>query len=221
MRAMILAAGKGTRLAPLTDKTPKPMLPLAGVPLIERQVKALAAAGVEQIVINPHHLSEKITDHLGDGARFGIEVRYSHEHQILETGGGIVKALPLLDYQPFWLLNGDIWTDFPFDTLPQKPASPDLAHLVLTPRPASRAKGDFTYADGRVLERGHDYVYCGIAALDPALFAGIDPTFFSLRDLYFEAINQQRLSAQVHLGQWHDIGTPEEYRALAAKLESA
>lgn len=218
MRAMILAAGKGSRLAPLTDTTPKPMLELGGQPLIQWQVEALAAAGVTELVINLHHLGEQIRGHLGNGGAYGLQIQYSEEVELLETGGGIVNALPLLQHEPFWLLNGDIWTDFDFKRLPAAPTTPDLAHVVLTPTPGYRDQGDFDYANGRVTQRGNGFVYCGIAVLSAALFDGVDLAHFSLRDLYFELIQRGQLSAQVHQGVWHDIGTVAQYRALAAQL---
>ena len=221
MRAMILAAGKGTRLAPLTNTTPKPMLALAGKPLIEWQVEALVIAGVTDIVINLHHMGQQISTYLGDGSAYGVRIQYSHEQTLLETGGGIVNALPLLGHEPFWLLNGDIWTDFSFASLPPAPTPPDLAHIVLTPTPGYRERGDFDFAAGRVTRRGSDYVYCGIAVLSPQLFDGVDIQHFSLRDLYFGLIGKRQLSAQVHTGTWHDIGTLEQYQALAAQLASA
>lgn len=218
MRAMILAAGKGSRLAPLTHATPKPLLELGGKPLIQWQVEALAAAGVTEVVINLHHLGEQIRAHLGSGGSYGVTIQYSEEEELLETGGGIVNALPLLKHEPFWLLNGDIWTDFDFTDLPAAPEAPDLAHIVLTPTPAYRERGDFEFADGRVTRRGNSYVYCCIAALSPDLFEGIDLAHFSLRDLYFDLIKSRQLSAQVHTGVWHDIGTVAQYRALADQL---
>jgi len=220
MRAMILAAGKGTRLAPLTDNTPKPMLELAGKPLIEAQVMALSQAGVTEIVINLHHLGEQISNHLKGGAQFGVNIRYSREPELLETGGGIVKALPLFDNEPFWLLNGDIWTDFDFRTMPRQPNAQDLAHIVLIPTPSYRSAGDFEFADGHVTGRGDSYVYGCIAVLTPQLFADADTAAFSLRDTYFDLIPRGKLGAQIHHGQWQDIGTVEQYHALAATLAS-
>ena len=221
MKAMILAAGKGTRLQPLTDTTPKPMLPLGDKPLIQWQIEALARAGVSEIVINLHHLGDQIEHHLGDGSAFGVKVQYSREQQLLETGGGILRALPMLGDQPFLLLNGDIWTDFDFATLPPEPTPPDLAHIVLTPTPASRNSGDFEFAGGRVTGRGAPYVYCCIAVLSPALFAGMDEAHFSLRDLYFELVSAGRLSGQLHQGVWRDIGTVSEYRALCDEISAS
>ena len=213
---MILAAGRGTRLAPLTDTTPKPMLPVGGRPLIEWQVQALQAAGVSEIVVNLHHLGEQIATHLGDGHRFGVRIQYSREQTLLETGGGIVNALPLLGSETFWLLNGDIFTDFDLSTLPTALAPGDRAHLVLTPTPAYRETGDFECQAGRITARGPTYVYCGIAVLSPTLFSGLSSTHFSLRDLYFDNLAQGRVSAQIHEGEWHDIGTLAQYEALKA-----
>lgn len=218
MRAMILAAGKGTRLAPLTDSTPKPMLPVAGKPLIEWQVESLARAGVTECVINLHHLGDQIERHLGNGERFNVQVFYSYEAELLETGGAIVKALPWFRNDPFWLVNGDIWTDFDFSTLPRRPDNDDLAHLVLTPTPDYREAGDFEFSDGRITGRGDTFVYCGIALLHPALFAAQTQRHFSLRDLYFELIASGRLAAQVHTGGWYDIGTLAQYQALQTTL---
>ena len=215
---MILAAGKGTRLAPLTDHTPKPMLSLGGKPLIQWQVEALREAGVQEVVINLHHLGEQISTHLGDGETFGLHITYSTEPELLETGGGIVHALPLLGEKPFWLLNGDIWTNFDFATLPITPEGDDLAHMVLTPTPENRQAGDFEHNAGRVTSRGNSFVYCGIAALSPKLFDDQQQQHFSLRDLYFKAVAAGRVSGQIHQGVWHDIGTRHEYESLAATL---
>lgn len=214
MKVMILAAGRGRRLAPLTDTVPKPMLPVAGKPLIQWQIEALARAGAKEIIINLHHLGAQIADHLGDGATFGLAISYSWEDQLLETGGGIVNALPFFDDEPFWLLNGDIWTDFDFATLSRQLDPPNLAHIVLTPTPAYRDAGDFEFSDGQVTARGQSYVYCGIALLAPELFHGLTPGHFSLRDVYFDLIAAGALSGQVHPGQWQDIGTLDEYNAI-------
>ncbi len=149
---MILAAGRGERLRPLTDHTPKPLVAIAGQPLIVHQLRWLAAAGIRDIVINLHHLGEAIADALGDGAKLGVRIHYSREVTLLETGGGIVRALPLLGTGPFVILNGDMWTDYPFARLPTTLAT-DLAHLVLTPTPANRSEGDFGF-DGDRVQRG-------------------------------------------------------------------
>ena len=220
MKAMILAAGKGTRLAPLTQLTPKPLLTLAGRPLIEWQVQALAQAGVDEIMINLHHLGGQISNYLGNGEKYDLKITYCHEIELLETGGGIVNALPFLGDQPFYLFNGDIWTDFNFQKLPARPRQDNLAHLVITPTPKNRPTGDFQFTNGQITGRGNDYVYCGIALLNPALFSGQSKRHFSLRDLYFDLISQGRLGAQTHQGRWHDIGTLQEYTLLQREVKA-
>lgn len=214
---MILAAGRGTRLRPLTDHTPKPLLPVRGKPLIEWQLEALVRAGVKTAIINLHYLGEQIADHLGDGTRLGLALSYSRETELLETGGGIAKALPFFDGAPFWLVNGDIWSDFDFVNLPHH-FDPDgrghRARLVLTPKPDFRERGDFEYADGRVARRGDSFVYCGIAVLDPALFAHRAGEHFSFTEVMFELAAAGTLGAQVHHGTWLDIGTPEQYESV-------
>ena len=214
MKAMILAAGKGTRLAPLTDSTPKPMLPVKGRPLIEWQVLQLKAAGITEIVINTYHLGEQIIEGLGDGNHLGVQIEYSREQDLLDTGGGIKKALPLLGDAPFAIFNGDIWTDFAFNDLPSDLPEGCPAHITLTLKPGWRASGDFDYNDGRVTARGGAYVYCGIALLTPALIARRPESVFSLRDLYFELIDAGALSAQVFEGSWLDIGTLAQYESV-------
>jgi MurNAc alpha-1-phosphate uridylyltransferase len=211
---MILAAGRGERLRPLTDHTPKPLVAIAGQPLIAHQLRWLAAAGIHDIVINLHHLGDVIADALGDGAQLGVRIHYSREVTLLETGGGIVQALPWLATGPFVILNGDVWTDFPFARLPTSLAT-DLAHLVLTPTPVNRTDGDFGFDTGRV-QRGAErpYVYCGISVLSPRLFAGAPAGPFSLRDLLFKAIAADRVSGEVWAGRWIDIGTPDQLEAV-------
>jgi MurNAc alpha-1-phosphate uridylyltransferase len=216
---MLLAAGRGERLRPLTDTTPKPMLRVAGEPLLARQLRTLRAAGYTDVVINLHHLGEQIEAAFGDGRDLGLDIRYSREPRLLETGGGIVNALPLLGIEPFLVLNGDIYTDFPFEALPGALADWADAHLVVTPTPSSRTAGDFDVADGRITRRGPSYVYCGIAILRPSLFAGRRAEPFSLREILFDAVARNAVSAQVWTGLWSDIGSPEalaEANALSA-----
>jgi N-acetyl-alpha-D-muramate 1-phosphate uridylyltransferase len=214
---MILAAGRGERLRPLTDHTPKPLLPIGGVPLIVHQVSWLQAAGISDIVINLRHLGAQIEDRLGDGAQLGVRIQYSRETSLLETGGGIQQALPLLGDAPFVILNGDVWTDYPLTKLP-KVLGGDLAHLVLTPTPPHRTEGDFGLVGDRVT-RGtvRPYTYCGIALLAPALFADAPAPPFSLRELLFAAIAQQRISGELWSGGWIDIGTPDQLQAVRAE----
>ena len=211
MKAIILAAGRGARLAPLTDTTPKPLLPIKGQPLIVRQLQQLRAANITHVVINLYHLGDLIERALGNGEKFGMQIAYSHELSLLETGGGIKNALPLLEEEEFIVCNGDIYTDFDFSSLPDTLAPNDTAHLVLTPTPRTRARGDFEYSQGRVTQRGDDFVYCGISIFSQRIFANSPEGAFSSRDLMFEAIEQGQLSAQVHKGQWTDIGTLSDY----------
>jgi MurNAc alpha-1-phosphate uridylyltransferase len=211
MKAIILAAGRGARLAPLTDTTPKPLLPIKGQPLIVRQLQQLRAANITHVVINLYHLGDLIERALGNGEKFGMQIAYSREQSLLETGGGIKNALPLLEEEEFIVCNGDIYTDFDFSSLPDTLAPNDTAHLVLTPTPRTRARGDFEYSQGRVTQRGDDFVYCGISIFSQRIFANSPEGAFSSRDLMFEAIDQGQLSAQVHKGQWTDIGTLSDY----------
>lgn len=211
---MILAAGRGERLRPLTDHTPKPLLPIGTVPLIVHQVHWLAAAGIRDIVINLHHLGDQIERRLGDGNALGVSIQYSHEPTLLETGGGILQALPLLGAAPFVILNGDIWTDYPFTRLPSTLGG-DLAHLVLTATPPNRREGDFGLLGDRVTRGAQrPYTYCGIALLAPALFDGAPPAPFSLRQLFFEAIVRSRIGGELWSGHWTDIGTPDQLDAV-------
>ncbi len=211
---MILAAGRGERLRPLTDHTPKPLLPIAGTPLIAHQVRWLAQAGIRDIVINLHHLGDAIAAALGNGRELGARIQYSREETLLETGGGIVRALPLLGTDPFAILNGDVWTDYPFSRV-LRPLGDDLAHVVLTATPAHRSEGDFGL-DGDRVTRGIErpYTYCGIALLSPTLFNGAPAGPFSLRQLLFEAIEKGRLRGELWSGRWIDIGTPDQLAAV-------
>jgi N-acetyl-alpha-D-muramate 1-phosphate uridylyltransferase len=211
---MILAAGRGARLRPLTDHTPKPLLSIAGAPLIVHQVRWLAAAGIRDIVINLHHLGEDIAATLGDGAAFGVRIAYSREATLLETGGGIVKALPLLGSEPFVILNGDTWTDYPFAHLSRSLGN-DLAHLILTRTPPNRSEGDFGLDGDRVTRsKDRSCVYCGISLLSTALFDGAPAGPFSLRDLLFGAIAKGRVGGELWNGRWIDIGTPDQLEAV-------
>ncbi|CAL1240590.1 N-acetylmuramate alpha-1-phosphate uridylyltransferase MurU [Candidatus Methylocalor cossyra] len=213
MKAMILAAGRGERLRPLTDHTPKPLLPAGGRPLIEHLLVALATAGFRDIVINTAHLGYQIEERLGAGERFGVRIRYSREGTALETGGGIHRALPLLGEEPFLVINGDIATDFPFNRLP---ASPDgLAHLVLVPNPPHHPGGDFALAGGRVLTSGPSrHTFSGIGVYRPELFRGLEDGRFALAPLLRAAMAAGKVSGELYEGFWMDIGTPERLAAL-------
>ncbi len=220
MRAMILAAGRGERLRPLTNRIPKPLAPVGGKPLILHQLHWLAEAGFHDVVINLHHLGGQIEELLGDGGDLGLRIHYSRESELLDTAGGIVKALPLLGDGLFLLVNGDIYTTFPLSRLPSElPDGVDM-HLLLTPTPGFRDRGDFEFTDGRILGRGESHVYCGICIIRASLFAGRAVKPFSLRDDLFEALRDGRLSAQVWDGYWTDIGTPDQLEAVNAYLAS-
>ena len=214
MKAMILAAGKGSRLSPLTDKTPKPLLPIQGRPLIEYIVKNLAREGYHQIVINLHHLGDQIIEFLGDGSRYGVNITYSLEEELLETGGGIKKALNLLGNEPFLIVNGDIYTDFRFSDLPEQLPNDCLAHLVVR-KNEDKGHGDFEIENSTITSRGKSYTYCGIAVIDPKLFYDSPEGPFSwTRDWLFDLLASHYFTAQEHRGRWADIGTIEQYESL-------
>lgn len=219
MRAMILAAGKGERMRPLTLNTPKPLIPVAGVPLIEYHLGALARAGFTEVVINHAWLGEKIEAHVGNGERFGLQVTYSRETQPLETGGGIFQALKYLGDEPFAVVNGDIWTDYDFAALRRPLAG--LAHLVLVPNPEHHPEGDFLLADGQVQLPSTSVdtlTYSGIAVLHPKLFADSAAGAFKLAPLLRFAMRDGDVSGEPFDGHWIDVGTPERLAATEALL---
>lgn len=218
MKAMILAAGKGERMRPLTLHTPKPLLPVGGVPLIEHHIRALAAAGFRELVINHAWLGEQIEAYLGDGARLGVSIVYSAEGAPLETGGGIARALPLLGEAPFLLVNGDVWCDYPFADLRRPLAG--LAHLVLVDNPTHHPQGDFCLEGACARPRGEQLglTYSGIAVLDPALFAGCPPGAFRLAPLLVEAMGRDAVSGEHYRGQWVDVGTVERLAEVERRL---
>lgn len=210
MKAMILAAGKGERLRPLTLHTPKPLVHAAGVPLIEYHVRALARAGFTELVVNHAWLGQQIEDYLGDGERYGVSIRYSPEGEPLETGGGIFKALPLLGGEPFVVVNGDIFTDYDFANLRRPLAG--QAHLVLVDNPPHHPKGDFLLHDGQVedaVAERDSLTYSGIAVLGASLFAGCQPGAFKLAPLLRNAMAGGNVSGERYSGRWVDVGTHE------------
>jgi MurNAc alpha-1-phosphate uridylyltransferase len=221
MKAMVLAAGRGERMRPLTDRTPKPLLPVGGKPLIVYHLERLARAGFRDVVINLAHLGAQIPAALGDGSRWGLRIAYSEEGpEPLETGGGIFHALPLLGSEPFLIVNGDVWTDFDFGTL--RLDADAHARLVLVPNPPHVARGDFGLDGDFIIEAEHDrYTYSGIGVYSPALFAGCTPGKFPLLPLLKRAIAERRLRGQVYRGEWFDIGTPERLNALEQRLRGA
>jgi MurNAc alpha-1-phosphate uridylyltransferase len=214
---MILAAGRGERMRPLTDATPKPLLRIGGVSLIERHVRALGQAGMRDIVVNLSWLGHLIRDELGDGARFGLRIDYSDEGPVpFEAAGGIFHALPLLGAEPFIVVNGDILTDFPFATL-RLPAGAN-GHIVLVDNPPHHPRGDFALDDGRVLAQGDPtYTFAGIAIYRPDFFADCSPGRFPLLPLLRRAIALGVLRGEHFGGQWSDVGTPQRLAELQGR----
>lgn len=222
MKAMILAAGKGERMRPLTLTIPKPLIRVAGVPLIEYHLRALAAAGFTEIVINHAWLGQQIEDCLGDGSQFGLSIQYSPEGEPLETGGGIFRALALLGDEPFLVVNGDIWTDYDFTALRQPITG--LAHLVLVDNPAHHTGGDFTLLGARVRDAqqgSQTLTYSGIAVLHPQLFAGCRAGAFKLAPLLRAAMAEGQVSGERLPGQWVDVGTHERLAQVEHLLEAS
>ncbi len=215
---MILAAGRGTRLRPVTDRLPKPLLPVAGEPLIDRHLRALAAAGFDEIVINIAWLGRAIREHVGDGSAWGVTVHYSDEGEHpLETAGGIRHALQCLRPGPFVVVNGDVVTDYPFERLALAPD--DYARLVLVPNPAPRADGDFALAGDRVaVEPPPRLTFAGVGVYSPALFDDLDHGEQRLAPLLARAACLSRLAGEHYTGLWHDVGTLARWHAAEAAL---
>lgn len=218
MKAMILAAGKGERMRPLTETTPKPLLKVGGKALMEYHVERLVAAGFRELVVNVSWLGEQIIEHF-DGHDWGCEISWSREEEPLETAGGIVQALPLLGDEPFAIVNGDIWTDFPFEGLRDMALGAVEAHLVLVDNPPQHPEGDFHLQAGQLDRSGAPRLtYSGIGVYSPSLFAGCEPGKRPLLPLLEAAIGRQALTGEHHPGRWEDVGTPERLSALDAQL---
>lgn len=220
---MLLAAGKGERMRPLTDATPKPLLPAGGKPVVAWLLERLAEAGFEELVLNHAQLGWMIEAALGDGARFGVRIHYSHEPEALETAGGIANAMPLLGDAPFLAVNADLHTDFPFARLRSALNDDALAHLVLVDNPPHHLGGDFALADGRVANAGAPLLtFSGIGVYRPALFAAVARgTRAPLAPLLREAAARGRVTGERFGGRWLDIGTPERLAALDAELRAS
>jgi MurNAc alpha-1-phosphate uridylyltransferase len=218
MKAMLLAAGRGERMRPLTDHTPKPLLIAGGKPLIVWHLEALARAGVREVIINLSWLGAQIRAALGAGREFGLSIQYSEEGSPpLETGGGIFQALPLLGPAPFLVVNGDTFTDIDLSTLKLSAAAD--ARLVLVPNPPQHPRGDFGLDGEAILDQEpRSFTYSGIGLFSPELFAGCVPGRFPLLPLLKRAIAAGRLQGQLHSGQWLDIGTPERLAGLNQRL---
>lgn len=219
MKAMILAAGRGTRLRPLTDGCPKPLIKVSGKPLIAYHIENLARSGISDIVINISHLGERIIEYVGDGKKWGVQVMYSNEPIPLEVGGGICNALPLLGNQPFMIVNGDIWSDYQFNSLPKEPGG--LAHIVLVKNPTHNLKGDFSLkADGMIVDDSllPKYTYAGIGVLRPELFKDTKNGAFPLAPLLEKAMQESALLGEYYAGVWSDVGTFERLQSLENAL---
>jgi len=223
MKAMVLAAGRGERMRPLTDHTPKPLLAVGGKPLIAWHLERLAAAGFTDIVINHAHLGQQIEGALGTGSHWGLTIRYSPEPPgALETAGGIVQALPLLGEQPFLVINGDIFCDWDVARAAKALAPGDLAHLVLVPNPGHNTNGDFALQGQRVTsDAPHKDTFAGIGIYHPALFAGLvagQPA--KLAPLLRTAMGAGKVSGERHQGRWVDVGTPQRLDELDRELKA-
>jgi MurNAc alpha-1-phosphate uridylyltransferase len=218
MRAMILAAGRGERLRPLTDSLPKPLIEVAGKPLIEYHLEKLAAAGFQDIVINQGHLGQLLPERLGNGDRWGLHIHWSVEPpDALETGGGIFQALPLLGSGPFLLINGDIWTDYPLARL--RAVKCDQAHLVLVPNPPHNPGGDFSLQGARVQNKGPAmHTFSGIAVYHPRLFADCAPGRYSVVPILRKTMDERLVTGELYCGRWLDIGNLERLETLRQQL---
>ena len=217
--AMILAAGRGERMQPLTENTPKPMLKVGGKPLILYQVEALARAGFTKLVINYAHFGEQIEAYLGDGGKWGVEIIYSPETAMpLETGGGIYKALPLFGDKPFLVVNADVWTDYDYSGI--RIGAEMLAHLVLVQNPPHNRTGDFALREGMVVDSEDEcFTFGGIGVYHPEFFSSCQPGAFRLAPLLSSMAEDRVVSAELYEGLWVDVGTPRRLKALDAALK--
>ncbi|MFQ2092803.1 N-acetylmuramate alpha-1-phosphate uridylyltransferase MurU [Aeromonas taiwanensis] len=217
MKAMILAAGRGERMRPLTDSLPKPLLAAGGKPLIVHHIEKLKRAGISELVINHAWLGHKLVAALGDGSAFGVSIHWSAEESALETAGGIVQALPLLGSDPFLVINGDTWIDADYATLVRQPLGSDLAHLWLVPNPPQHPNGDFSLQAGRVQD-APALTFSGVGLYHPAAFAELPSGARKLAPLLRDWMAQGRVGGSLLAGEWRDIGTVERLRALDEQL---
>lgn len=223
MKAMILAAGRGKRMAPLTDTCPKPLIPLCGKPLIVHHLEKLAAAGFSEVVINHAWLGEQIEQALGDGSHWNLNIQYSPETEALETGGGVYNALPLLEGAPFLLINGDVWTDWDYsEACSTQLVDGALGHLWLIDNPDHNPHGDFSLLDGKVRDE-KSLTFSGISLLSPALWAdykkgGGSLTSFPLAPMLRTAMAQEQITGSHLKAQWVDVGTPQRLQDLEKRL---
>ena len=219
MKALLLAAGRGHRMGTLTSDCPKPLLSVGKERLIERHLRRLKEAGIDEVVVNLHYLGHQIKAQLGDGQSYGVNIVYSEEATLLETGGGAKQALSLLGHkEPFLMISSDVFTDVDFRSLfEQKPA---LGHLVLVPNPMHHDAGDFSLNAVQTVLPGSEYTYSGIGVIAPALIASVSKSCFAMREVLFPAAEQGRLTGCVHDGYWSDVGTPDRLRATQVDFEA-
>lgn len=223
MKAMILAAGLGNRMRPLTLHTPKPLLQVGGKPLIVWHIEKLRAIGIREIVINTAWLADKLVEALGNGEQFGVKIYWSHEGEGLETAGGIINALPLLGDKPFILVNGDVWTTMDFAPLLKVDLGSSLAHLVLVTNPIQHPQGDFCLSEGKsyLFEQnmpGEHLTYSGVAVYSPKMFAGLEAGKRAMLPLFKQAMQAGQVSAEKLQGIWVDVGTPERLAELDRQI---
>jgi MurNAc alpha-1-phosphate uridylyltransferase len=218
MKAMILAAGRGERMRPLTDSCPKPLLKVNGKALIDYHLESLALCGIHEVVINTAWLGQQVTTHVGDGSRWGLNIQFSHEGwPALETGGGIFNALPLLGNEPFLVINGDVFTSWRLTSpqLPMQWRSESLVHLILVPNPSHHPRGDFGLSDHVLTENASEqFTYSGIGFFHPLLFSGCRGGAFKLAPLLYGAVHKNRATGELFSGNWSDVGTPERLASL-------
>lgn len=218
MKAMILAAGRGERMRPLTDACPKPLLKVNGKALIDYHLESLALCGIHEVVINTAWLGQQVTTHVGDGSRWGLNIQFSHEGwPALETGGGIFNALPLLGNEPFLVINGDVFTSWRLTSpqLPMQWRSESLVHLILVPNPSHHPRGDFGLSDHVLTENASEqFTYSGIGFFHPLLFSGCRGGAFKLAPLLYGAVHKNRATGELFSGNWSDVGTPERLASL-------
>lgn len=221
MKAMILAAGRGSRMCPLTDELPKPLVPIAGKPFVVHQLLKLAACGIKEVVINLSYRAEQIKQALGDGQRYGIHLHYSLEPTVLETGGGICQALPLLGPEPFIVLSADIWTDYPLERLVKKNLGAAEAHLVLVDNPNFHPYGDFHLGTGGFLavHPQPKLTFANLGLYHPKLFENYRVEVFPLSKALYSGIEQKKISGEQYVGPWFNVGTVDELQRIETYLK--
>ena len=223
MKAMILAAGLGNRMRPLTLYKPKPLLEVGGKPLIVWHIEKLKSIGITEIVINSAWLADVLIGALGDGSQFGVKILWTREEEGLETAGGIINALPLLGAEPFILVNGDVWTTFDFADLLKIDLQDDLAHLVFVENPTQHPKGDFTLQEGRAYTfdqnvEGESLTFSGVSVIHPKMFDGLEQGKRPLAPLLKDAMLNGKVSAEKMQAAWVDVGTPERLADLDLQI---